>query len=213
MLSASPRPARRPRARSHSGTCRVARDPQCVLRPDARTLPRDQRRLRPKYKRDRTDLISAVARWLGHAARAVIDASKPTSDPRHVADTNAIAKSGLLPLDWTSKLPNNSLPYTSTIVFVCARAIRKASKIGRTSSSRASNRDAEPQDVRHGKLSSSPPGARSRNAVARMPRPRLREKLYDQTPCSTSAPRRDDHLRPERSVDVTWPGRTRPISR
>jgi sulfate transport system substrate-binding protein len=33
-------------------------------------------------------------------------------------DVDAIAKTGLLPTDWAKKLPNNSLPYTSTIVFV-----------------------------------------------------------------------------------------------
>jgi len=33
-------------------------------------------------------------------------------------DTNQVAKSGLLPLGWEDALPNHSLPYTSTIVFV-----------------------------------------------------------------------------------------------
>jgi sulfate transport system substrate-binding protein len=33
-------------------------------------------------------------------------------------DTDAIAKAGLMPTDWATKLPNDSLPYTSTIVFV-----------------------------------------------------------------------------------------------
>jgi sulfate/thiosulfate-binding protein len=33
-------------------------------------------------------------------------------------DVSAIAKAGLMPADWTSKLPNGSVPYTSTIVFV-----------------------------------------------------------------------------------------------
>ena len=33
-------------------------------------------------------------------------------------DTNAIAKAGLLDKNWDARLPNKSLPYTSTIVFV-----------------------------------------------------------------------------------------------
>jgi sulfate/thiosulfate transport system substrate-binding protein len=34
------------------------------------------------------------------------------------SDTNAIAKAGLIDEGWENRLPNNSLPYTSTIVFV-----------------------------------------------------------------------------------------------
>jgi sulfate/thiosulfate transport system substrate-binding protein len=33
-------------------------------------------------------------------------------------DVDAIAKAGLLPANWQSRLPNNSSPYTSTIVFL-----------------------------------------------------------------------------------------------
>ncbi len=33
-------------------------------------------------------------------------------------DTNAVARAGLIDSGWESKLPNNSLPYSSTIVFV-----------------------------------------------------------------------------------------------
>ena len=55
----------------------------------------------------------------GTQARAVIDGLD--ADVVTLAmwpDTNAVAKSGLLPLDWEKQLPNDSLPYTSTIVFV-----------------------------------------------------------------------------------------------
>ncbi len=55
----------------------------------------------------------------GTQARAVIDGLE--ADVITLAmwpDTNAVATSGLLPLDWTTSLPNDSLPYTSTIVFV-----------------------------------------------------------------------------------------------
>jgi sulfate transport system substrate-binding protein len=52
-------------------------------------------------------------------ARAVVDGLE--ADVATLAmfnDTNAIAKAGLLAKDWVTRLPNNSLPYTSTIVFV-----------------------------------------------------------------------------------------------
>jgi sulfate transport system substrate-binding protein len=55
----------------------------------------------------------------GTQARAVVDGLE--ADVATLAmfnDTNAIAKAGLLAKDWVARLPNNSLPYTSTIVFV-----------------------------------------------------------------------------------------------
>jgi sulfate transport system substrate-binding protein len=55
----------------------------------------------------------------GTQARAVIDGLD--ADVVTLAmwpDTNAVAKAGLMPLTWEQSLPNDSLPYTSTIVFV-----------------------------------------------------------------------------------------------
>ncbi|HXJ35998.1 MAG TPA: sulfate ABC transporter substrate-binding protein [Candidatus Eisenbacteria bacterium] len=55
----------------------------------------------------------------GSQARAVLDGLE--ADVVTLAmwtDTNAIAKAGLMPLGWEKTLPNDSLPYTSTIVFV-----------------------------------------------------------------------------------------------
>jgi sulfate/thiosulfate-binding protein len=55
----------------------------------------------------------------GTQARAIIDGLE--ADVATLAmwtDTNAIAKAGLIAKDWESRLPNRSLPYTSTIVFV-----------------------------------------------------------------------------------------------
>jgi sulfate transport system substrate-binding protein len=43
-------------------------------------------------------------------------------------DTNAIAKAGLLAKDWSTRLPNDSLPYTSTIVFVVRKGNPKGIK-------------------------------------------------------------------------------------
>src|SRR5215468_6924205 len=55
----------------------------------------------------------------GTQARAVIDGLE--ADVVTLAlwgDTNQIAKAGLMAKDWEARLPNSSLPYTSTIVFV-----------------------------------------------------------------------------------------------
>jgi len=43
-------------------------------------------------------------------------------------DTDAIAQKGLITGDWTKRLPNNSLPYTSTIVFVVRKGNPKGIK-------------------------------------------------------------------------------------
>lgn len=55
----------------------------------------------------------------GAQARAIIDGLE--ADVATLAmwpDTNALAKAGLLAPDWLERLPHDSLPYTSTIVFV-----------------------------------------------------------------------------------------------
>ena len=56
----------------------------------------------------------------GKQARAVIDGLRPTwSRSALAADIDAIATKGkLLPLNWQSLLPDNSSPYTSTIVLL-----------------------------------------------------------------------------------------------
>jgi sulfate/thiosulfate-binding protein len=56
----------------------------------------------------------------GKQARAVIDGLKADVVTLALAgDIDAIAKkSGKIPLDWQKRLPNNSSPYTSTIVFL-----------------------------------------------------------------------------------------------
>jgi sulfate transport system substrate-binding protein len=65
----------------------------------------------------------------GTQARSVIDGLE--ADVVTLAmwpDTNAIAKAKLLPADWTTSLPNDSLPYTSTIVFVVRKGNPKGIK-------------------------------------------------------------------------------------
>jgi sulfate/thiosulfate transport system substrate-binding protein len=55
----------------------------------------------------------------GSQARSVIDGLEADVVTLALAyDIDAIAKAGLIASDWQSKLPNNSAPYTSTIVFL-----------------------------------------------------------------------------------------------
>ena len=55
----------------------------------------------------------------GKQARAVIDGLEADVVTLALAyDIDQIAKNGLLAADWQSRLPNNSSPYTSTIVFL-----------------------------------------------------------------------------------------------
>ena len=70
----------------------------------------------------------------GKQARAVIDGQEADVVTLGVqSDIDAIQQAGLIDAGWQSKLPNNSIPYTSTVVFlVRARATRRASRTGRT---------------------------------------------------------------------------------
>jgi sulfate transport system substrate-binding protein len=55
----------------------------------------------------------------GKQARSVIDGGQADVVTLALAaDIDAIAKTGLLPENWQSRLPENSTPYTSTIVFL-----------------------------------------------------------------------------------------------
>ncbi|HSD72766.1 MAG TPA: sulfate ABC transporter substrate-binding protein [Thermoanaerobaculia bacterium] len=55
----------------------------------------------------------------GKQARSVIDGLEADVVTLALAhDIDAIAKAGLLPANWQSRLPNNSSPYASTIVFL-----------------------------------------------------------------------------------------------
>jgi len=66
----------------------------------------------------------------GAQARAVIDGLEADVVTLALAyDIDAIAsKAGLLPADWQTRLPNNSTPYTSTIVFLVRKGNPKGIK-------------------------------------------------------------------------------------
>ncbi|CAM3071940.1 sulfate transport system substrate-binding protein [Paracoccus aminovorans] len=65
----------------------------------------------------------------GAQARAVIDGLKAQVVTLALAsDIDKIAEKGLLPEDWQSRLPHNSSPYTSTIVFLVREGNPKSIK-------------------------------------------------------------------------------------
>ena len=65
----------------------------------------------------------------GKQARSVIDGLDADIVTLALGyDIDAIADSGLLPKDWQSRLPNNSSPYTSTIVFLVKKGNPKGIK-------------------------------------------------------------------------------------
>jgi sulfate/thiosulfate transport system substrate-binding protein len=65
----------------------------------------------------------------GKQARSAIDGLEADVVTLALAyDVDAIAESGLMPRDWQARLPNNSAPYTSTIVFLVRRGNPKQIK-------------------------------------------------------------------------------------
>jgi len=81
-----------------------------------------------KTKTGETAEIQASHAGSGAQARAVIDGlGADVVTLALAADIDAIAsKSGKLPADWQKRLPNNSAPYTSTIVFLVRKGNEKA---------------------------------------------------------------------------------------
>ncbi|MBI1868530.1 MAG: sulfate ABC transporter substrate-binding protein [Methylocystis sp.] len=83
-----------------------------------------------KAKTGETIEIQASHGGSGAQARAVIDGlAADVVTLALAADIDAIAaKSGKIPVDWQKRLPNNSSPYTSTIVFLVRKGNPKAIK-------------------------------------------------------------------------------------
>jgi len=85
----------------------------------------------PKYEKEHGTKVSIKQSHGGSStqARAVIDGLE--ADVVTLAmwpDTNAIRKAGLIADGWEKRLPNNSLPYSSTIVFVVRKGNPKGIK-------------------------------------------------------------------------------------
>ena len=86
-----------------------------------------------KYWKDKTGdtvIIQQAHAGSGKQARAVIDGLQADVVTLALAyDIDAIAEKGkLLPADWQKRLPNNSTPYTSTIVFLVRKGNPKGIK-------------------------------------------------------------------------------------
>jgi sulfate transport system substrate-binding protein len=72
-----------------------------------------------KKKTGQTVTVQQSNGGSGKQARAVIDGLQADVVTLALAyDIDAIGQRGLLPANWQSRLPNNSTPYTSTIVFL-----------------------------------------------------------------------------------------------
>ena len=141
----------------------------------------------------------------GAQARAVIDGLEADVVTLALAaDIDAIAaKTGKIPADWQKRLPNNSSPYTSTIVFLVRKGNPKGIKrLGRSRASPASpssRRTRRPRAARAGIIS--PPGA---TASKKFDGDEAKTKAFV-TAIYQNAPgarhrraRRDHHLRPAR---------------
>lgn len=63
----------------------------------------------------------------GRQARSVIDGSQKANvvSLALVSDVDQLRKRGLIPADWQKRLPHDSIPYTSTIVFVVRKGNAK----------------------------------------------------------------------------------------
>ena len=82
-----------------------------------------------KAKTGQTIRINQAHGGSGSQARAVIDGLDADVVTLALAyDIDVIAKSGLLPADWQKRLPENSTPYTSTIVFLVKKGNPKGVK-------------------------------------------------------------------------------------
>ncbi len=84
-----------------------------------------------QWKTDKGDTITVNASHggSGKQARSVIDGLEADVVTLALAyDIDAIAEKGLIAADWQKRLPHNSTPYTSTIVFLVRKGNPKAIK-------------------------------------------------------------------------------------
>jgi sulfate/thiosulfate transport system substrate-binding protein len=85
----------------------------------------------PEYKKTKGDNVTIKQSHGGSStqARSVIDGlDADVVTLASVIDTDAIAQKGLITGDWVKRLPSNSLPYYSTIVFVVRKGNPKGIK-------------------------------------------------------------------------------------
>ena len=171
-----------------------------------------------KTKTGQTVTVRASHGGSGSQARAVIDGLEADVVTLALAfDVDAIASAGLTDKGWQKRLPNNSTPYTSTIVFLVRKGNPKAIKDwGDLVKPGIQVITPNPEDVRRSPVEL--PGRVAVRADAawrqRHDRPRLRDQLYKNVPSSTPArAARRTRLRSGVSATCCWRGRTKPISR
>ncbi len=123
-----------------------------------RELYQDFNQAFAKYWKAKTGQTVTVEQSHGGSskqARAVIDGLQADIVTLALAyDIDAISQNaGLLPADWQKRLPQNSTPYTSTIVFLVRKGQSQARKgLGRPGEARHFSDHAKSQDVRRGPL-------------------------------------------------------------
>ena len=85
----------------------------------------------------------------GAQARAVIDGLQADVVTLALAyDVDAISRAGLIAADWQKRLPRNSAPYTSTIVFLVRKGNPKGIKDWRDLARGCLRHHAQPKDLR-----------------------------------------------------------------
>ena len=141
----------------------------------------------------------------GEQARAVIDGLKADVVTLALSyDIDQIAElAGLMPADWQSRLPNNSCPYLSTIVFLVRKGNPKGIKDwDDLVKDRRRSHHAESEDVRRrplqlpGRLGLRPAAQRQRRSQG----PRVRRRaLQERAGARLRRPRLDDHVRATRN--------------
>ena len=177
-----------------------------LVRPDARALPRVQRGVRQLLEeQDRTDGDHPHSHGGSGARRARSStASKPTSS-RWRWPTTSTPSPNSRPdhdQDWQTRLPHNSAPYTSTIVFLVRKGnpkghqgLERPGQAGRSRSSRRTRRRRAARDgttwPRGNTRARSPAGATRRRATSWRSSTRT-------CPCSTRARAARRHVRAAR---------------
>ena len=123
-----------------------------------RELYQDFNQAFAKYWKAKTGQTVTVEQSHGGSskqARAVIDGLQADVVTLALAyDIDAISQNaGLLPADWQKRLPQNSTPYTSTIVFLVRKGQSQAHQgLGRSGEARHFSDHAQSQDVGRGAL-------------------------------------------------------------
>ena len=156
-----------------------------------------------KNKTGQTVTVRTSHGGSGSQARAVIDGLEADVVTLALAfDIDAIASAGLTDKGWQKRLPHNSTPYTSTIVFLVRKGNPEGHQgLGRSRQAGRPGHHAEPEDVRR-RAVELPGGVAVRAHAARRRRhdsPGVRDAALQERP----RPRRrrarlDEHVRAAR---------------